>query len=419
MGRIKDLFKSDFAGHLTTQLLGTGIAQVLPVLIVPLLSRIYDQDDFALYTSFFATATILSAAIGGKYHLAIILPTENEDARKLASLSYHITFFYSLFILLITTVLVVIPTMNLSWQWMFLGAYIFFNGFYQTTIQSSIRIRAFKSNAKGKVIQATTYALTSLALGLVGFTNFGLIAGKSISNYGSFAFLYRKSGPKWSKDTFMELKGIALQYINFPKYGIHPSLLNTFSTQGLALALTYFYSKEELGYFGLTYMVLAAPMSLIGVSYRDVFVEKIATHIKEEKWKSARNFFLNSTLLLAAIGTPIVLVMWLFGPFLFAFVFGEDWSISGEYASQLALAYMVKLVVSPLSSIFNATNKLNIASYWQIIYFTTTALVLLGGVLCFKFSVADLFYIYVIHELLLYALYYVLEWRTIKQLQNG
>lgn len=417
MAKLKDLAKSEFAGHLSTQLIGTGIAQILPLLISPLLSRLYDESDFALYTSFFAIATILSAAIGGKYHMAIILPNKDGDAHKLARLSYHFTFIYSLVILVITTFLVLMPATETSWQWLFLAVYVFCNGFYQTTIQASIRLRAFRSNAKAKVIQAGTYALLALGMGVGGLTNVGLIASKSIANMGSFSYLYRISGPKWTRDHWYNLKSVAREYINFPKYGIHPSLLNTISTQGLILTLTYFYSKEELGYFGLTYMVLAAPMSLIGVSYRDVFMEKIATHIKEKKWQSARKFFLNSTLLLGAIGLPIVLVLVFVGPLLFAFIFGENWAISGDYAAQLALAYLVKLIVSPLSSIFNATNQLRIASYWQIAYFFTSVLVLVGGAVYLTLPIEQLFLLYVVHELVLYAFYYALEWRTIQRLQ--
>lgn len=417
MAKLKDLAKSEFAGHLTTQLMGTGIAQVLPLLISPLLSRLYDESDFALYTSFFAIATILSSAIGGKYHMAIILPNQEEDAHKLARLSYHFTFLYSLIILLVTVVFVLVPATETSWQWLFLAVYVFCNGFYQTTIQASIRLREFRTNAKAKVIQAGTYALLALGLGFGGLTNVGLIAGKSIANLGSFSYLYRISGPKWTKDRWGNLKSVALEYINFPKYGIHPSLLNTISTQGLVLTLTYFYSKEELGYFGLTYMVLAAPMSLIGVSYRDVFMEKIASHIKQKKWQSAKKFFLQSTLLLGAIGLPIVLVLIFIGPLLFALIFGDNWVISGEYAAQLALAYLVKLIVSPLSSIFNATNQLRIASYWQIAYFFTSVLALVGGAVYFKLPIEQLFLLYVVHELILYAFYYTLEWRTIQRLQ--
>ena len=71
--------------------MGTGIAQVLPFLATPLLTRLFKEEEFALYTSFFAIASIFAVAVGGKYQMAIVLPKKDSDANKLLTLSVYIT----------------------------------------------------------------------------------------------------------------------------------------------------------------------------------------------------------------------------------------------------------------------------------------------------------------------------------------
>jgi O-antigen/teichoic acid export membrane protein len=54
-------------------------------------------------------------------------------------------------------------------------------------------------------------------------------------------------------------------------------------------------------------------------------------------------------LTLAAIATPLVVVLWAWGPQLFAWAFGERWLEAGELARALALYIGVHFVASPLA----------------------------------------------------------------------
>ena len=87
----KKLFQSDFVGNLLTQITGTFIAQALPVILMPLLSRIYSENDFGVFSSFFAYSAVLIVATGGRYYIAIVLPKEESDGLKLFYLSIVLT----------------------------------------------------------------------------------------------------------------------------------------------------------------------------------------------------------------------------------------------------------------------------------------------------------------------------------------
>ena len=89
------LSKSEFLNNVSTQMLGTGIAQLLPLLVMPILTRLYSEQEFAIYTTFLAYSAVLIVAAGGRYHIAILLPKNQDDAYKVFRLSNIVTFCYS------------------------------------------------------------------------------------------------------------------------------------------------------------------------------------------------------------------------------------------------------------------------------------------------------------------------------------
>lgn len=390
------------------------MAQVLPLLATPLLTRLFTKEDFALYTSFLAVASIFAVAVGGKYHMAIVLPRVEEDAKKVFTLSIYLTLFYALAIALFLPFFHKFFPENLGSVLYYVPLYVVFFGFWNAYINVSIRHKTFTSNAIAKVIQAVSYIIAALGLGFSKMLTFGLVVAKIIGTAVSWAFLLQKSPISFKVLPFQDLKEMARTYIDYPKYGIWPTFLSTISLQALVLILTKFYTLDDLGYFGLTFMVLSAPLTLIGNSYKDVFYQKIASLINERRPREAVVFFKNSAAVLLLVGIPICLVLYFFGEPLFGFVFGSEWERSGKFASILALAFVFRLVISPLSAIFNATNTLRIASKWQVLYFVSTFVTLLSCAIVLKLPVEQLFFVYVVHEITLYGLYFVIQYRTIK-----
>ena len=404
---------SEFSKNVSTQILGTGLAQALPFLATPLLTRLFTEADFALYTSFFAIATVFAVAVGGKYQMAIVLPKDNSDANKIFALSIYITTGYSILISVVFLLFFDYLSTEIGNLLYYVPIYVLFFGIWSSFTNLSIRHKTFAHNAMAKVLQSVGYIFVAVGIGLSKFTLYGLVLAKILGTLISWLFLFKKSLLKLQLINFKDLRHVAKKYIDYPKYGVFPAFLNTVSSQALILVLTKFYSTDDLGHFGLTYMVLSAPLGLIGTSYKDVFFQKIATQINNKNFMGALLFFKKSAWVLFAMGLPIGLVLYFFGEDIFSLVFGEKWGRSGEFAAILAFSFIIKLVVSPLSSIFNATNRLKTSSLWQTFYFITTFLTLGLCSYKFEFTVDELLYIYVIHELILYSLYFLLEYRTL------
>src|SRR5699024_8227243 len=81
--------------------------------------------------------------------------------------------------------------------------------------------------------------------------------------------------------------------------------------------------------------VLNMPAQLIGKSVGDVFYPRIseAAYNKE----NLTSLIKKATLTLGAVGAIPFGTVIFFGPWLFGFVFGEEWVMAGEYARWIAL----------------------------------------------------------------------------------
>ena len=166
----------------------------------------------------------------------------------------------------------------------------------------------------------------------------------------------------------------------------------------------------------LTHFSLIAPVALISTSIRNVLYQRFTKIINEGG--SPYQFYLKSAKWLSVVGLPIFIIPVFAGPQLFSLFFGNNWSASGDYAAILSATYWVKLVASPLSSIFNSINKIKIASYWQTISTLTIISTLAVGVLL-KFNVEQLLIIYAVHEVATYGIYFLLGIYYVKKYQVG
>jgi O-antigen/teichoic acid export membrane protein len=397
-------------------MIGTGIAQGLPLMISPFLTRLYSEHDFALFTTFSSIASILIVGVGGRYQFAIVLPLKESESAKLFSLSIYITIVYS-FLLLLGCVIIDLTIQHpLDLAIYLLPIYVCFYGLWTCISFVSIRDKTFLHNATAKIVQSVVYIFTSVGFGFLKFTLLGLIIGRVLGVFLSGLYLQRVTFKFSYFVNVKNLKDVSRKYIDYPKYGLVPAFLDIASVQGIILIMTWFYSTGDVGFLGLTTLVLSAPISLIGGSFKDVFYQKMVSLINIGSYHQARNLFIKSAFGLFSLGVPICLVIYFFGPEAFTFVFGEKWERSGQFASLICLSFLLQLVVSPLSSIFNAANKLKIASYWQTLYFLTTFVSLGISSFILRLTVDDLLVVYVVHELVLYSIYFFLQYWTLKQL---
>lgn len=418
MKRLLNQLKSEYFSNISIQLIGTGIAQLIPFLISPLLTRLYPETSFATFTMFMAVVAVLTVPNGGRYFYAMVIPKEDSEALNIGKLSFWLVLLYNGFLFVIFTIF--FKELNqfyaLGNLWFAIPLYVAIFGIYNIALYLSVRRKLFRTNAIAKIVQTASTAIFSVVLSFFGLLFSGLILGKMIGVLASIPFLKVKLN---LNSDFEKLKVVAKKYIDYPKVTILPSLLDIFSLQALIFFVGRYYSEETLGYLGLTNMILIAPIALIGISFRDVFYQKITGFFNDKAYAQAKKLFLGSAAALFLIGGVIAMVLLFFGEAIFAFVYGNNWIISGKFAVILGIAFWAKLWASPLSSIFNATHQLKLLSFWQIGYFFTTLTTLYFTVVYFQLPIEPTLIVYTIHEVLLYTLYFFMQKQVLQKFKTN
>ena len=406
-----------FIKNVLTLTTGTAIAQAIPVLIAPVLTRLYGPSEFGLLTVFISVTALLATIVTGKYELAIVLPADDKDARKLVWLSLLLTTICSL-------LLFIIVLLGHDWLlshlfrdkgmdfWMYLiPMSVFVTGAFEALRYYSLRARAYKSIAVSSVVRSGTATVCQVAAGMAGMQAGGLLLGNLLSLFSGnlgVGKVFLKNRPEDAGPVRVKaLRRAAFRYRNFPRFTLPSSLLNTASLQLPVYLFTVFFSNTIVGLYALSQRVLSAPMNIVGAAIGQVYFQKAAeyrgdrTKIKKLTWE------LYKRLLWLGI-FPITILMFE-GDMLFAWIFGKEWMIAGQYAQSLSIWFLFVFISSPLSNLFFVQEKQKQGLVLQVIIFTSRAAVLLlcmlqhysaaTTVLLFGITGAVLFFLFIVYLL--------------------
>lgn len=378
--------------HVLTLFTGTTIAQAIPVLVSPLLTRLYEVSDFAVLTVVATIISLVGVIVTGRYELTIGLPESDREAKQLVWLSVIISCFVSLFSFLVllggrftiarwynnpeaANYLLLVPVASL------------FYGFFQAFSFWNIRKRFYKDLAAARVSQSMVNSGISLGYAFTGWGLNGLVFGNVAGHVVSFFYswislLWKKQMPDAANDvSAKEMKRLATKYSDFPRVnGLH-SLTDVAQSTLVIFIVSSFFGAIATGLYGLTMRVLQAPLNMIGSTFAIVFYKEVSEKVgkKEKIGKLLRSTIITLTM----ISAPIFLTIMIFGPSLFSLVFGEEWKEAGEYARIMSPWLFVNFISSPISHLPAILNRQRQFFFFSLIGNSLVVLSLLIGALGF------------------------------------
>lgn len=347
---ISNIKKNQFIKNVSKLLLGTGFAQGLTVLSAPILTRLFSPEEFGVFSLYTSITAILLVLSTGKYELSFILPKDNREAELLLILSkiILITFSFILLILgfmfgdILLSYFVQETDSLLNWTlWIMIPIGIFLMGMYNIQKYWETRFQRFGVQSKAEVIRSSSGLSFQLISGVLAIGSSGLIIGQIIGQLCSNIFLLLKKSNKHkiklSRQNIKEIKRVALLYVDFPKYNLPQALLNSMSSKSLPILLTFFFSPVLAGLYAISYRIIKLPSQLMSEAVKKVFYQKASEY--NNRGKKLFQILLKTTLVLIGIILIPSLIIIIYGPQLFAFVFGVEWEIAGIYA-QLLIPYV-------------------------------------------------------------------------------
>jgi O-antigen/teichoic acid export membrane protein len=405
--------KSEFVFNLLTTMSGTFLAQIIPILIMPILTRQYSPSDFGIFSIYIALASICSVIAAGRYEIAILLPKNTIAAFNILCLSLTISGCMSLFFLLFIIsfhqeIAQLIGNQQID-NWLYLiPVSILFNGVLQSLTFWSIRNKQFSNNSLAKVNQGLATSGLQVALSVKKTAPIGLISGYVIgllvSTTALFNSIWNKNKSLINHLSIKRMYALCIKYKKFPLYSMWGALLDSAAIQIPIFMISKFYQADMTGLFSLTFRTLNLPIVLIAASISQVLFQKI-TYLNNYKPELLYKVIFKVFFILLGISLPFLLIIYFFGSDLFSIVFGQQWAESGKYASIIVFAIAIRFSVSPLSSVLIIEHNLKLGFFWQLTYFITISLTLYFAA---RFTIDTFILVFVIHEIILYLFYFYL-----------
>lgn len=385
--KIKTFLKTTYLKDIVSQAGLVFIAQLIPLLFSPLISRFYDENALAEVTGMVSLGSLCLVFTSFRLGQAIVLENDKTKAKQLMVLIFYINIFTILLLILILYSFksFFISSFKVDNVLFLIPLFIAGNSIFNTFDNWFVRQKKFKYRAYSKIIESIVYITFSFILYFsIGNNEFGLALGKILGVVISVIFLIKLSKFKFPKYNFKDLQLLLHKYQEFPVHNMPANFINVISLQIIIIFIGLYFSKEEVGFFGLANMVVLAPISFVSQAVSSIFYQKINENVINKNFKEVKNTFLKTLALLTVIGVPGFLVLWFFGETLIPVIFGENWVLSGMVVKSLSFVFLIQIVVAPISGpILISLGKIKLNAMWQYsrFFFMVTALLAMVHIL--------------------------------------
>lgn len=333
--------------HILQLTSGRLIVQLIGIVTIPILTRLYLPDHFGVTQILDSLLTILAVTVCWKFEMAIPLAQNDQETVEITAISAAAT--------LITTLLVALliglyRDRIASWYRMpelrsllwFLPVFTLLAGLKHLLTFFASKEEHFRSVATSEVVYSLTDRAAALTWGIWHEpSSLGMLLARLLAHASRILTLIRSDGSRlmylFRQASFSASSFCATlrRYQKFPLFQIWTVFLNTISAQLPPLLLGRFFETEIVGYYALSARIVALPMTLLRDAITTVSFPMMAKTYQEtgSLTDMTRQMFLR----LLQIASFPTAVFGVFGVSIFYAFFGEQWIDAGEYARLLAI----------------------------------------------------------------------------------
>jgi O-antigen/teichoic acid export membrane protein len=359
-----------------TLLAGGALAQALPLALGPLLTRLYSPDDFGRYHLFAAVAANVAVVACARYEFALPMARDDDEAQALRALCLRL--------LAVVTALAALASFLWAWlagaAWpLWLGPAVAALGLVSLATLWSMRAQRFRALAAARVVQHGGGAIAQAGAGAAQAGVTGLIVAPIAAALAAAALL--RLPLRAAAVARERLLGAARAHREFPLLNTPHAFAGALQDTVSVALIAALHGAAAAGFWGLALRYLKAPATLVGGAVSQALYPRLADALTPAEGRAAVRRVM---LALAAIAAPLVLLLWIAGPWLFSFTFGAQWREAGDLARALALYIGAHFIASPLAVVTMAWSAqgwaLRLALVGQAIFIAALAIGLsLGG----------------------------------------
>ncbi len=367
----------------------TTIAQGLNFLFAPIQTRLFSPEVFGELAVFTSITGIVGVIVCLRYELAIVLPKDDDEGFSLLKLSWFFAGMVSLAALVVfglwgKQIYAWFKAPNLARFWYYVPITLLFTGVIQAANYWLTRKRQFKVLSYNKVLPVLAANAVSIGLGFLGDRALGArlfaVLASNIVNIAVLASVLIPDSKIKREKSFKKTELIG-KYKNFLVYDIWGALINNLSWMIVPILMNTYYGSFAAGQYSIGMRIIQLPASLIGASICQVFLKNAS-----EKKHSAKLYLYSVSIIkkLLLYTSPLLLIIALFGKFIFRFAFGNQWEVAGTYSQILAPWALLWFIASPMHSLFTIVQKQNLYLVFSITNLFTRFFSLAAGKYLFR-----------------------------------
>ena len=356
---------STFAHDVLKLISGSASAQLLTILTAPFIARLFAPSAFGVAAVFVSITGVISAIVGMRYELSIVLPKDDGEAANSMAVSLS---FVAITSALAGLMLALVGNQLLRslhapelhrYLWL-IPVMVMLNGVFASLSYWNTRKKRFGRQTIAQVAGASFFVLAQIVAGLLGHTSGGIIITATILAIFVNVLLLGSQTAWDDWRVFGEnirahrMWHSVKRYRNFPKFSTASALLSNIGWQVPTFVLSAYFSATVVGHYALGNKVLRIPVNLIGANIATVFFQHASEvhhqgtlrQSMDKMFRYLIAIFLFPSLMLCLIGKDLCVV-----------AFGSRWAEAGVYMEIMSAYVLFWFMTVPMSNVLNVLER--------------------------------------------------------------
>ena len=345
--------------------LGTVLAQMINIVVQPILTRIFPTETLGIYTYLISLATMIIPVASLKLDMLIVSEPNEKEAQYITDACIIINILISLIYAIVIIVGYQVSDNNIFNKYGIIiyvvPVLVFTNGLRFLFISYLNRYKEYKTISIIAIIREAIRAVIQVGAGFLSLGVFSLSMGYAVSPLFGLNIQMRnylkelKERPRINLKKFKEI--VLVKGKRQILFLVPAQFINSFSASLVTISITALFSAKILGYYSAGVRILDIPIVFITSNVSKVCYQRISENVANKK--PVLRTLMSVIIVLSAVSIMGFGTLYVIAPRLSEIVFGQGYRVAGEYIRCLCVMYAVRLVATSFAGVYTVFRKQN------------------------------------------------------------
>jgi O-antigen/teichoic acid export membrane protein len=367
---------------ISTVMSGTVVAQVLALLLLPVISRTFAPKTFGEYQVLASAVLMLLPLAGLKMEFAILRLRSTGELPSLLTLCVLLNFATAL--LLMLTLWVGVPLLapasaGALWAGWMLPASFLAAGLYQTFVYLPVRDKRYFMMSASKVAQTGLFHGGAAASGWLVTAPSAIwlvvwdVVSRVIGSAMIVSDLLAHQKDKMRRASLARMGRMFRAYRRYPLYSLPGSFIGALVSSAPVFLLSSSHGVEAAGQFGMAWRTAFMPVAMLIYAVSQVVSADISQRVRSGG-EGARATVIKVARHSALIGIAPLLLVYAYAEPLTPWILGAQWAEAGRMIAAMTPLLLGAIVTGPINMVLVIMGRPGLQFGWEV----ARAIVVLG-----------------------------------------